>query len=185
MREPVATRWARAQSTMARASGTTPAPAGERSVLAVVLPAFFVDGLGHTADEAVGHPVLAAVGDDPAQLGFEVRRAVAGRAPVEVDADLFAPLHRELAVEIVVQLVHRLLAVDGHPEEAFGAHWPAFGVLTLAHVLAHSLDPPGTLPTRPRASATSCNAFWRALLPRWILLITVPMGTSVISAISL
>src|ERR1700722_13165834 len=156
MRAPVATRWARAQSTMAGASTTASRTAGEtsvpavKSVLAVVLPAFFVDGLGHAADEAVGHPVLAAVGDDPAQLGLEVRGATAGRAPVEGDADLLAPLHRELAVEIVVQLVHRFLAVDGHPEKRFGAHRPALDVLTLAHVLAHSVTPPGTLPTRPR-----------------------------------
>src|SRR5258708_3060139 len=68
MRAPTATRWARAQSTMAGASTTASETAGETSVLAVVLPAFFVDGLGHAADQAVGHPVLAAVGG--ASAGF-------------------------------------------------------------------------------------------------------------------
>src|ERR1700722_6654516 len=196
MRAPVATLWASAQSTMAGPSATPSGAAGERSVLpaeesalaersvlAVVLLAFFVDGLGHAADEAVRHPVLAAVGDDLAQLGFEFGGAAAGPTPVEVDPDLRAPLLRQFAVEIVVQNVDRFLAVDGRAEEPVRTHGAA--VLALCHVLAHSIDPPGRLPTRPRASATSCNAFCSALLPRWILLMTVPMGTAVISEISL
>src|SRR5271170_2300281 len=97
MRAPVATLWARAQSTMAGPSAPASGVPGERSVLAeesalaersvlaVVLLAFFVDGLGHAADEAVGHPVLAPVGDDLAQLGFEVGGSTAGPTPVEVD----------------------------------------------------------------------------------------------------
>src|ERR1700722_2059340 len=183
MRAPAATRWASAQSTMAGPSATAPGAAGERSVLAVVLLAFFVDGLGHAADEAVRYAVLAPVGNDLAQLGFEAGGAAAGPAPVEVDPDFRAPFLRQLAVEIVVQDMDRLLAVDGRAEEPVRVHGPA--VLALCHVLAHSIDPPGRLPTRPRASATSCNAFCSALLPRWILLMTVPIGTSVISEISL
>ncbi len=67
--------------------------------------------------KALGHPVLAPVGDDPAQLRLEFGRTATGPAVVEVDADLLAPLLGELAVEIVVQLVHRLLAVQGRAEE--------------------------------------------------------------------
>src|ERR1700722_9037535 len=183
MRAPAATRWARAQSTMAGTSATSSGAADERSVLAVVLLTFFVDRLGHPPDEAVRHTVLAAVGDDLAQLGFEAGRTAARPAPVEMDPDFGAALLRQLAVQVVVQLVDGLLAVDGHAEEPTGVHRPA--VLGLSHVLTHSIDPPGRLPTSPRASATSCNAFCSALLPRWILLMTVPIGTSVISEISL
>src|SRR5271165_2022147 len=122
MRAPVATLWARAQSTMAGPPATASGTAGERSVLAeesalsersvlaVVLLAFFVDGLGHSADEAVGYTVLAAVGDDLAQLRLEAGGAAAGPAPVEVHPDLRAPLLRQLAVEIVIELVDGLLA---------------------------------------------------------------------------
>ena len=39
--------------------------------------------------------------------------------------------------------------------------------------------------TRPRATPKSCNAFSSALLPRWSRLMTVPIGTSMMSAISL
>src|ERR1700689_4523768 len=101
---------------MAGPAATASGAAGERSVFAVVLLAFFVDGLGHAADEAVGHPVLGPVGDDLAQLGFEAGGAAARPTPVEVDTDLRAPLLRQLAVEIVVQNVDRLLAVDGRAE---------------------------------------------------------------------
>src|ERR1700689_2190708 len=101
---------------MAGPSTTASGAAGERSVLAVVLLAFFVDGLGHAADEAVRHPVLAPVGDDLAQLGFEARGAAAGPPPVEVDSHLRAAFLGQLAVEIVVQNVDRLLAVDGRAE---------------------------------------------------------------------
>src|ERR1700683_2255211 len=149
------------------------------SVLDVVLSAFFVDRRRHPLNEALGYPVLAAVGDHPAQLGLELRRPAAGTAEVEVDPDHLAALLGQLAIEIRVQLVHRPLAVAGHAAPSGGVRLSA-----LAHV-RHSLDPPCTLPTRPRASATSCNAFCSALLPRWIRLMTVPMGTSVISEISL
>src|SRR6516165_3175125 len=175
---------ARAATRVANPQSTMPGPAwtGVRSVPAVVLPAFGFNRLGHPLNEAVGHPVLAPVGDHLAQFRFELGRAPAGAAIVEVDPDLLPALLCQLAVEIGVQLVHRLFAVDLDPEQAGR---PRRGVLLLFHVFAHSLDPPGTLPTRPRASATSCNAFWSALLPRWILLMTVPIGTSVISEISL
>ena len=176
---PDATRWARTQSTMAGTAGASgEGTAGESSALTVVLPAFLVEGRGHPLDQALGHPVLAPVGDDPAQLGLELGRSAAGAAVVQMDPDLLAPHLGELAVEVVVQLVHRFLAVQGRAEQA-----RCVGVF--AHVPGHSLVPPGTLPTSPRASATSCNAFWSALLPRWIRLMTVPMGTSVISEISL
>src|ERR1700677_3275294 len=122
MRAAAATLWARAQSTMAGPSATASGAAGERSVFAVVLLAFFVDGFGHTADEAVGHPVLAPVGDDLAPLGFEAGGATAGPTPVEVDPDLRAPFLRQLAVEVLVQHMDRLLAVDRRAEEAFRLH---------------------------------------------------------------
>src|SRR5271154_2858990 len=98
---------------MAGPSATASGDAGERSVLAVVLLAFFVDGLGHAADEAVGHTVLAAVGDDLSQFRFEAGGAAAGPAPVEVHPDLRAPFLRQLAVEIVVQHADRPLPVHG------------------------------------------------------------------------
>src|ERR1700733_11519842 len=101
MSAPDATRWASAQSTMAGPSCGTSGIAGVTSVLAVVLPAFFVDGRGHSLDQALGHPVLAPVRDHPAQLGLELGRAVARAAPVEMDPDLLTPLLRELAVEVV------------------------------------------------------------------------------------
>src|SRR6516165_4961573 len=184
MSAPAATRFASAQSTIPGPAGPGSGTAGTgvMSVPGVVLPTFLFDGLGHPADQAFGHAVLAPVGDHLAQLRLELGRAPAGSAVVEVDPDLLPADLRQLAIEIGVQLVHRLFAVHLDPEQVRGARC---GVLLLVHVLAHSLDPPGTLPTRPRASATSCNAFWSALLPRWILLMTVPMGTSVISEISL
>src|SRR6202142_912821 len=122
MRAPAATRWAKAQSTMAGPSATASGAAGERSVLAVVLLAFFVDGLGHAADQAVRHPVLAPVGDDLAQLGFEAGGAAAGPTPVEVHPDLRAPFLRQLAVEILVQNMDRLLAVDGRAKKPVRLH---------------------------------------------------------------
>jgi hypothetical protein len=50
--------------------------------------AFLVDGLGDAADQALGHVVLAPVGDDLAQLGLELGRAAAGSAEVQVLGDL-------------------------------------------------------------------------------------------------
>src|SRR6516165_7848351 len=145
--------------------GSASASVGVRSVLAVVLAAFFVDGRSHPLDQALGDPVLAAVRDHPAKLGLELGRAVARPAPVEMDADLLAAYLGQLAVKIVVQLVHRLGAVDGGPEQAGRIHagararlLPALHVIShrchQSSVVAHSLDPPGTLPTSPRASAT-------------------------------
>src|SRR6516165_5246130 len=120
MRAPDATRCASAQSIMAGPPTATSGITGVRSVLAVVLPAFFVEGLRHPLDQALRHAVLALVGDDLAQLGLELGGPVARAAPVEVDADLFATRLGELAVEIVVQLVHRLLAVHAGAEQRVG-----------------------------------------------------------------
>ena len=99
------------------AGGSGTGTAGESSELVVVLSTFLVDGRSHPLHQTLGHVVLAAVGDDPAQLGLELGRAAAGPAVVEMDPDLLAPLVGQLAVEIVVQLVHRLLAVQGRPEQ--------------------------------------------------------------------
>jgi hypothetical protein len=50
------------------------------SVPAVVLATFFVDGLGDPSDQALGHVILAVIGDDQPQLRLELDRPATGRA---------------------------------------------------------------------------------------------------------
>src|SRR5687768_6659250 len=136
----------------------TPTVAGlPRSVeCGVLAKRLVVDGLGHAEAQRLGHLVAALHGDDLAQLGLEVERLQAREAVVEVLLDVGPAGVVELAVEEVVQ--------------------PMDGVVAVAHHRS---------PTRPCAIPKSYNAFCSALLPRWSLLMTVPMGTSRISAISL
>ena len=86
-------------------SGTSGDRRGDVSARPSCCRTFFVDGLGHPLDQAVGHLVLAAVGDDLAQLGLELGGADAGPAQVQVDRMISPPLLGELPVEVEVQLV--------------------------------------------------------------------------------
>src|SRR6185437_11062297 len=127
MSPPAATRSARAQSTMAGPAGGDDVDdvdtnevesVGVRSVPGVVLLAFFVDRRGDPVDQCLGHTVLAPVRDHPAQVLLELCGAAARTAPVEVDTDRLSPGIGQLPVEIRVELVHRLDAVDGRAEKA-------------------------------------------------------------------
>ncbi len=156
-------------------------------------------GVGHPDDERLGDVVLASVGDDPPQLCLEPVGPDAGPAHVQVPGDLQPALLGELAIQVEVEAFDGLVAT----EEARGA---------CESLSTEPLEAPGTpgtpcsptacspcraalpgyvylassaAPTNPLALPRSINAFWSALLPRWIRLMTVPMGTSVMSAISL
>src|SRR5690606_1843072 len=97
--------------------------------------------------------------DDPEPL-FEGVALEAGSAVGEVTPDASAPPPRELVVDVEIYLLERLLTGWLHGASA----------------------PSGT---RPLRLANSHNARWSCLLPRWSLDMTVPMGMSRISAISL
>src|SRR5688572_6868786 len=112
-------------------------------------------GLGDALPEVLGGLFAAFHGDQLAQLGLEIEGLQARHALVEVVLDVGPAGVIELPVEEVVE--------------------PLDGVVAVAHHRS---------PTRPRAIPNSNNAFWSALLPRWSLLITVPIGMSSISAIS-
>src|SRR5438045_1512037 len=64
--------------------------------------------------QALGHLVPALHRDHDAELGLEVERLEAGQAGVEVLLYLDAPTVCQLAVEEVVEAVHRLVAVTHH-----------------------------------------------------------------------
>jgi hypothetical protein len=66
----------------------------------------------HAVTQSVWDMVLAPVGYDLPQVGFEVEGLETRRALVEVSLDLLAAVVRELSIEIVVQPVQRLVAVD-------------------------------------------------------------------------
>src|SRR5580658_2025536 len=115
--------------------------------------------------------VAAFVGNDLAELGFEPECRPAWRARIQVLLDLVAAIIGQLAVEVVVKPFDCMAAVDtwfagAHSESSF---------------LIDAYRAGSPVPTSPRAVAYSTNAFCSAFLPRWILLITVPMGTPVIS----
>ena len=101
---------------------------------------------------------------DPPDLDLEAEALRARRALVEVPGDGSALPHRQLTVEVFVDAEDRVVAV---------------------HL---AVQPPVAESTRGRRllrSAYSHNRFCSCFLPRWMRLITVPIGTSRISAISL
>ena len=108
-------------------------------------------------------PALA--GDDRLQLGVEVERLEAVGAALQVGAD-------------DRQLLGRSSRRRGTPRAHAGSR--------CSHV-SHGLVPrrAGRRPASPRAWAYSNNDFCIAFLPRWSRDITVPIGMSSISAISL
>src|SRR6476619_1720660 len=70
-----------------------------------------LDGVRDPLLQAVRHSFVALLRDDDAQLGLEVEGLVAGRAVVEVVLDRLPAVVVELAVEEVIQLVQRVVAV--------------------------------------------------------------------------
>jgi hypothetical protein len=72
----------------------------------------FLDGVVDALAQGVRDVVLAAVGDHLAEVGLEVVGAEARGALVEVFADLGPALIGELAVEIVVEALDGLVAID-------------------------------------------------------------------------
>jgi hypothetical protein len=68
--------------------------------------------VGHTFHQRVGNVVLAAVGDDPTELGLEAVGPDTRTAQVEVPGDLQPPLLGELTVEIRVETLDGLVAPD-------------------------------------------------------------------------
>jgi len=150
--------------------------------------ALLPQGLGYTVPQSIRYPILAAIGHQLAELSLKPIGADARPAQVEVAGDLDATLLGQFAVEVGVEPLDRLLAAD-EAGQGFGrarsSHLIRYAVSFKSHPQSpHYLDS-SDAPTRPRALPTSTNAFCRAFLPRWILLMTVPIGTSVISAISL
>src|ERR1700728_1812422 len=85
------------------------------SVSAVVLATFLVNGLGDTADQALGHMILAVVGNDNSKLRLELDGSATGSAEVQVLGNLNSLLVGQLTVEVVVELMHRLVTVHRHP----------------------------------------------------------------------
>jgi hypothetical protein len=79
-----------------------------------VTPLLFVDGVGDASDQRVGNAVTTTVGDHLAELGLETRRARARFAKVEMPGDLAPAILGELPVEVVVELMDRLVTI--HPE---------------------------------------------------------------------
>ena len=147
-----------------------------------------LERLGHPLDESVGHTLLAPAGDDLAQLGLESVGPDAGAAQIEVTGDLHPPLLGELAVEVEVQPFDGLVASDEprdirRPVTRFRCRFARY--FPISHWSRSPYLALSPAPTRPLVLPRSTNAFCSAFLPRWIRLITVPMGTSVISAISL
>jgi hypothetical protein len=65
-----------------------------------------------TRAQAVRDVILATVGDDLSQLDFEVKGIETWGAVVEVTLDLGTTLVGEFAVEIVIEPLDRLVAVD-------------------------------------------------------------------------
>jgi hypothetical protein len=92
------------------------------SVFAVVLATLLVDSLGDTADQALRYVVFTAIGDDEAQLGLEFGRTAAGPTEIEVLVDLVTPLFCELTVQVVIELVDRLIAVHRLPKQTVFSH---------------------------------------------------------------
>src|SRR6185437_12808609 len=162
----------------------SPPSVSSSALVGRVATGLLVDGLGDTGQQVIGDTVLTAVGDDHPQFGLEAGGVGARAATVQVEGDLRPPLLGELAVEVVVELMDGLVAIHVAARAPSSRCYPLSSHGTASCHGGHS---PGRAPdpTSPRACANSCNAFWSALLPRWIRLITVPMGTSVISAISL
>jgi len=75
-------------------------------------PLLVLNGVGDAADEGVGNPVAAAVGDDLAKLGLKAGRPRARLTEIEMQGDLPPTIVGQLAVEVVVQLMDRLVTVD-------------------------------------------------------------------------
>ena len=81
-----------------------------------------VDGVGDAAAQVFGDVVAALAGDEPAQLFFELGGVAAGRAEVEVEGDGLPLLVGQLTVEVVVNLVNRVPAVQ---DSGSLTPWPA------------------------------------------------------------
>src|SRR2546421_5754812 len=127
---------------------------------------YVANGPGDAQAQLGRHVVPALPGDEDAQLGVEVERGGAGRAMLQVAGDEETLRFGQLSVQIVVDLVDRFAAVQCEP--LGDAQWA------------------GPVPVaRPFSTANSHNRFWSCFLPRCSRLITVPMGISRMSAISL
>src|SRR6478735_3456043 len=121
----------------------------------------------------VRHGFGTALPNHHPELGLEVECLVAGRAVVQVLLDVLALVVRELAVEILVELLEGLGAVRHRYGQRSSCGHP-------------SVAPPGTTAAgsfgsfaasaSPRETAWPYNRFCSAFLPRCNRLITVPIG---------
>ena len=137
--------------------------------------------------EAVGDPLPQRgrarvswhfAGDHHAQLGLEVEGLEARRAVVEVVLDACLRARPSSSPSrILVELMQCVVAVS---HALLG---PRVGRSPSGHRTGRSFGSGSS--TSPRATANSYNCFCSAFLPRCSRLITVPIGMSRISAISL
>jgi len=116
--------------------------------------------------------------DDPPKILFESVRATAGWALVEMGADRLTGVVRDRAVEKSVDLPKRLFTL-------WSAHLTSELEASPARSPVGAAPAAGVSDTMPLVLANSYNSFCNAFLPRWSRLMTVPIGTSRISAISL
>jgi hypothetical protein len=136
----------------------------------------------HSLAKRVGHLVAATLRDDNLELGLEVVLVQAGAALLQMVPYQLAPVVGQLSVQEAVQRgkgflawvqeLRRLHFVHSTGQVALGA-LPA----TRSYFYAGA--------AKRRCPIYVPNAFCSAFLPRWSRLITVPIGTSRISAISL
>ena len=126
--------------------------------------------------QRVGDRVLALAGDDLAQLGLEVEDLEAVRAAVEMALDVHAELALGLAVEVRVHLAQDVVAVT---------HGSLGLVCRLVGRFGSSAAHRSCQAAGCARSAKPNNRRSSPFLPRWRRLITVPIGMSRISAISL
>src|SRR5687767_6502455 len=80
---------------------------------------FVPDRLGDTAPQVGRHLVLTLLGDQDPQLDLKVKAPRTGGAEVEMAGDGGAALVGQRSVEVVVDLVNRLVAVQS--SQSFGA----------------------------------------------------------------
>lgn len=116
--------------------------------------------------------------DDHPEFGFEIKGLEAGTTGLEVGHDLGSVRLVEFLIEECVDLGQRPFAVRCPGNWRDGS-----GVVVVGHGGFQGAS--GTASVSPRSMAKSCNCIWSAFLPRCSRLITVPIGISRSSAISL
>src|ERR1700687_652638 len=151
-----ACQWSHGEEGVRRASSGSERPLG----------ALVGEDGGDADAQLLRHLVAALAGDQQLELGLEVERVQTRTAFLEVALDMRLALGRELAVEEVIEGVDRLLTLHTELEVVVHSH------------LSRSA-------TSPRRIPKSYNAFCNAFLHRCNRLMTVPMGTWRIWAISL